>query len=145
MAYKGRFSPSNPSKYIGDPTNIIYRSLWELKLMKYLDTNINVIAWGSEELAIKYISPLDNRVHRYFPDFICKVKQSDGTIKVMILEVKPKKQTEEPKVPKKRTRRFLQEVMTWGVNSAKWKAAQEYCADRGWDFRLITEDHLDLK
>jgi TnsA endonuclease N terminal len=145
MAYKGRFSPSNSSKYIGDPTNIIYRSLWELKLMKYLDTNPNVLAWGSEELAIKYVSPLDNRVHRYFPDFICKVKQTDGTTKVLILEVKPKKQTKEPKVPKKRTRRFLQEVMTWGVNSAKWKAAQEYCADRGWEFRIITENELDLK
>jgi TnsA endonuclease N terminal len=80
-----------------------------------------------------------------FTDFICKVKQTDGTTKVLILEVKPKKQTKEPKVPKKRTRRFLQEVMTWGVNSAKWKAAQEYCADRGWEFRIITENELDLK
>lgn len=145
MAYKGRFSPTNPSKYIGDPTNIIYRSLWELKLMKYLDVNINVIAWGSEELYIRYVSPIDNKVHRYFPDFICKVKQTDGTIKVLVLEVKPKKQTEEPQIPKRKTKRFIQEVMTWGVNSAKWKAAEEYCADRGWEFKIMTEQDLDLK
>lgn len=142
MAYKGRFSPANPKKYKGDPTNIIYRSLWELKFMKYLDTNPNVLLWQSEEVAIPYLSPVDGRYHRYFPDFIVKVKKKDGSTSVMMVEVKPKHQTQEPKKQSRKTKKYLTEVMTWGVNQAKWKAAGEYCLDRGWEFKLITEDHL---
>ncbi len=145
MAYSGRFSPKNPKKYGGDPTNIIFRSLWELKVMKYLDENPSVIEWRSEEIAIPYISPIDNRRHRYFPDFIVKVKRSDGSTKTMMLEVKPKAQTVEPKTQKKKTRKYLTEVMTWGVNSAKWAAAREYCLDKGWEFKLITETELGIK
>jgi hypothetical protein len=145
MAYKGKFSPKNPKKYKGDPTNVIYRSLWELRVMKYLDENPAVIEWGSEELIIPYVCPTDNRMHRYYPDFIVKAKRADGTTQTMILEVKPKKETMEPKVSKKKTKRYITEVMTWGKNQAKWKAATEYCADRGWQFKLITEDHLGIK
>lgn len=143
--YKGKFSPKNPKKYKGDPTNIVYRSLWELRVMKYLDSNNNILEWGSEELSIPYLCPTDNRWHRYFPDFIVKAKKADGTIQTMILEVKPKAQTKEPKIQSKRTKRYLTEVMTWGKNQAKWKAATEYCLDRKWIFRLITEDHLHIK
>ena len=144
MAYKGKFSPKNPWKYKGDPTNIIFRSLWELRVMKYLDENTAVIEWSSEELAIPYICPTDNRRHRYFPDFIVKAATKDG-VQTMILEVKPKKETREPKKRKKATRQYITEVMTWGKNQAKWAAAREYCADRGWVFKLITEDHLGIK
>jgi hypothetical protein len=146
MAYKGKFSPKNPNKYRGDPTGIVYRSLWERKVMVYLDENINVLEWRSEEIAIPYLSPVDNRVHRYFPDFIVKVKNPDGSTKTMMLEVKPKAQTKEPKIPtNKKTKRYITEVMTWGVNQAKWKSAQEFCLDKGWEFKLITEDHLGIK
>jgi hypothetical protein len=146
MAYKGKFSPKNPSKYKGDPTGIIYRSLWERKLMVYLDENINVLEWSSEEMAIPYRSPVDNRIHRYFPDFIAKLRNPDGTVKTLMLEVKPKIQTREPKIPtNKKTKRYITEVMTWGVNQAKWKSATEYCLDKGWDFKLITEDELGIK
>lgn len=145
MAYKGRFSPKNPKKYRGDPTNIIYRSLWELRVMKYLDENTNIIEWASEEVIVPYISPVDNRYHRYFPDFIVKAKTPDGGNKTMMLEVKPKNQTVEPKVQTKKTKKYLTEVMTWGVNQAKWSAAKEYCLDRGWEFRIITEEHLGIK
>lgn len=145
MAYKGKFKPKNPKKYKGDPTGIIYRSLWELKVMKYLDDNRNVLEWCSEELAIPYISPVDNRPHRYFPDFIVVMLTPDGTTKTVMIEVKPKAQTKEPKIPTKKTRRYLTEVMTWGVNQAKWKAAQEYCLDRQWEFKLITEIELGIK
>ena len=145
MAYKGRFSPKNPKKYRGDPTNIIFRSLWELRVMKYLDENTNILEWASEEIAIPYISPVDNRYHRYFPDFIVRAKTPDGSTKTMMLEVKPKNQTIEPKVQSKRTKKYLTEVMTWGVNQAKWSAAKEYCLDRGWEFKLVTEDHLGIK
>ena len=100
MAYKGKYYPSFPRKYKGDPTNIIFRSLWERKFMVYCDKNANVLEWNSEEIAIPYRSPLDNRVHRYFPDFYMKVKESNGIIKNYIVEVKPLKQTTPPKKPK---------------------------------------------
>lgn len=145
MAYKGKFSPKNPKKYKGDPTNIIYRSLWERKVMKYLDDNPAILEWSSEEIAIPYVCPTDNRWHRYFPDFVVKVRKADGGVQTMILEVKPKKETMEPKVSKRKTKQYITEVMTWGKNQAKWKAATEYCADRSWIFKLITEDQLGIK
>jgi hypothetical protein len=144
MAYSGRFIPKHPKKYIGDANNIIYRSSWECKVMSWLDQNPSIISWASEELIVPYISPIDNRRHRYFPDFIVKMRTRDGTLKTMMLEVKPKKQTIQPEIRKRITKQYLIEVQTWGVNQAKWKAATEYCLDRGWEFKLITEDHLGL-
>lgn len=143
--YKGRFSPQNPKKYKGDPTNIVYRSLWERKFMKHLDENTSIIEWSSEEIQIPYISPLDNRRHRYFPDFYIKARNPDGTLKEMIVEIKPKKETKEPTKKKRITKQYITEVTTWGKNQAKWKAAEEYCADRGWQFMIMTEDHLGIK
>lgn len=144
-AHKGRFVPINPQKYNGDPTNIIYRSSWERRVMKWLDENPNILEWQSEEIAIPYISPVDNRRHRYFPDFLVKARMPDNSVKTIMLEVKPAAQTKEPKPPKKRTKKYITEVMTWGVNSRKWEAAREYCEDKGWEFRLITEHELGLK
>ena len=144
MAYSGRFRPKNPKKYVGDPTNIIYRSSWEARVMNWLDMNPSIISWASEELVIPYISPVDKRYHRYFPDFLVKVKTKDGSTKTMILEIKPKKQAMEPAKKKRVTKQYLQEVMTWGVNQAKWKAAEEYALDRGWEFKVLTEEHLGL-
>jgi hypothetical protein len=143
--YKGKFSPKNPAKYKGDPTNIIFRSLWERKLMVHLDENQAVIQWSSEEIVIPYRSPLDNRIHRYFPDFYVKAIDADGKIKEMLLEVKPKKETREPIKKKRITKQYITEVTTWGKNQAKWAAASDYCSDRGWEFKLITEDHLGIK
>jgi hypothetical protein len=144
MAYSGQFKPKNPQKYVGDPNNIIYRSSWECKVMDWLDKNDSIISWASEELIIPYKSPIDNRFHRYFPDFLVKVKTKSDTIKTMLLEVKPKRQTQEPEKKSRITKQYINEVTTWGVNQAKWKAANEYCLDRGWEFMLITEDHLGL-
>ena len=143
--YKGRFKPKNPGKYKGDPTNIIFRSLWERKLMVHLDENQAVIQWSSEEIVIPYRSPLDNRIHRYFPDFYVKAIDADGKIKEMLLEVKPKKEIREPIKKKRITKQYITEVTTWGKNQAKWAAASDYCSDRGWEFKLITEDHLGIK
>ena len=145
MAYKGKFSPKNPKKYRGDPTNIVYRSLWELRVMKYLDENTAILEWSSEELAIPYKCPTDNRWHRYFPDFVVKARRPDGDIQTMMLEVKPKKETIEPKKKKRITKQYITEVTTWGKNQAKWKAATEYCEERLWEFKLLTEDHLGIK
>ena len=144
MAYKGKFRPRIPKKYRGDYTNIIYRSLWELKFMKYCDSNQNILEWGSEEFFLPYRSPLDNRVHRYFPDFYIKVREKTGKIKKMIIEVKPLRQCMEPKRQKKKTRGYIYEVREYAKNQAKWKAAEEYCLDRGLEFKILTEKELGI-
>ena len=142
MAYSGRYKVKNPKKYRGNIEKVYYRSSWELKFMVYCDKNSAILEWGSEEVVIPYISPLDGRRHRYFPDFYIKVKQVDGSVKKILIEVKPKKQCKAPEIPKRKTKRFISEVRTWGVNKAKWEATIEYCNDRGMEFKILTEDHL---
>ena len=145
MAYKGRYNPINPKKYKGNPQNIIYRSLWERKFMVYCDTNDKVLEWGSEEIIIPYISPWDSKVHRYFPDFYIKVKQSNGNIKKFIIEVKPKKQTRPPKPVVRKTKRWIKEVRTFGINEAKWKHATKWCKDNDMEFKILTEEELGIR
>ncbi len=144
MSNKGRFRPKNPQKYKGDPNNIIYRSTWEIKVMNYLDENPNVIWWGSEELPIPYFSPVDKKRHRYFPDFIAKMRKADGTVMTYVIEVKPEKQTQPP-TQKRKTKTYLQEAITYEVNKAKWYAAEEFCKDHGWQFQILTEKHLGIR
>ena len=146
MAYSGRFKPSNPSKYKGNPMKIIYRSTWELKLMKYCDTTKAVIEWGSEEISIPYYSPIDGEMHRYYPDFYMKVRQKDRSIKKFIIEVKPKKDLKAPNSnPKRRTRQWFMSCKTFIVNKAKFRYAEEYCTNNGLEFKILTEDHLQPK
>ena len=145
MSYKGRYRPSNPKKYRGDSSNIIYRSLWERKFMVYCDNQTKILEWGSEEIALPYRSPIDNKVHRYYPDFYIKVKESNGKIKRYIIEIKPKKQTVEPKMKKRKTKGYIYEVYEYERNQAKWKAAEEFCKDRMWEFKVLTEDELGIK
>ena len=146
MSYKGYFKPINSFKYLGNPTNIIYRSLWEMKLMAYLDKHPDVLGWASEEVMIPYKSPIDGRKHRYYPDFYVKRKVA-GRIKESLIEVKPRAQTIPPTVRKgnRPTKKYLREVRTWGVNEAKWKSADAFCKDRGWDFKIMTEKELGIK
>ena len=144
MAYRGKYYPSYPKKYKGDPTNIIYRSLWERKFMVYCDKNTKILEWGSEEIALPYISPHDSRVHRYFPDFYIKVQENTGRIKRYLIEVKPLKQTVKPKKPKRQSKGYIREAFEYARNQAKWKAAREYSADRMWEFKVITEKELDI-
>ena len=144
MAYRGKYYPSFPRKYKGDPTNIIYRSLWERKFMVYCDKNQNILEWASEEIAIPYRSPIDNRVHRYFPDFYMKVKETNGKIKNYMIEVKPAKQTIPPKKPKRQTKGYIREAYEYAKNQAKWKMAKEFCADRQWEFKVVTEKELGI-
>ena len=144
MSYKGKYYPSFPRKYKGDPTNIIYRSLWERKFMVYCDKNQNILEWASEEIAIPYRSPIDNRVHRYFPDFYMKVKEMNGKIKRYMIEVKPAKQTKPPTKPKRQTKGYIREAYEYAKNQAKWKMAREFCADRQWEFKVVTEKELGI-
>ena len=148
MAYKGRFRPKNPSKYKGDTTKIIYRSMWEFKFFRYLDGHPDVKWWASEEYVVPYVSPIDGKRHRYFPDVV--VNNKDGS--TVMIEIKPYKQTLPPdpsnrnKTPTGRvSRRYLNEVKTYGINEAKWKAARAYCAERGWQFLIMTEKELGIK
>ena len=141
MAYSGKFIPRNPAKYVGDYHNIIYRSSWERKVMTWLDTHSEVISWNSEELVVPYISPVDSKYHRYYPDMLAKIRSKDGTVRTYMLEVKPNKQTQEPKKRKRMTQQYLQEVATYGINKAKWEAAKEYCKDRKWEFVILTEEN----
>jgi hypothetical protein len=150
MSYKGRYKPNFPDKYKGDPTNIIYRSSWERNCMVYFDLNPKIIQWSSEEIVIPYKSPIDGKWHRYFPDFFVKIKNTSKTekeyqIETILIEVKPFKETIEPKIKKRMTRQYLVEVHKWGINSAKWKAAAEYCKDRNWQFKILTEKELRIK
>ena len=144
-SFKSKYKPEYPQKYQGDPNNIICRSSWERRFCRWCDLNENILQWGSEEFYIPYISPVDNRVHKYFPDFIIKVKESNGQIKTYVIEVKPKKQTRPPTKKSRVTKSYLYEMKTYAVNEAKWKAAQEFCADRLIEFKIITEDELGIK
>jgi hypothetical protein len=141
--YKGIFKPKNPAKYNGDASNIIYRSSWELRVMKYFDDNPNVIWWASEELSIPYKSPVDNRMHKYYPDFVAKLKVKTGLIKTVMIEVKPNAQTKMP-VQKRQTKRFIQEAATYAINQEKWRAADLFCKEHGWQFQILTEKELGL-
>jgi hypothetical protein len=145
MSYKGKYKPSYPKKYKGDPTNIVYRSLWERKFMVYCDNNPSVIEWQSEEFFIPYRSPIDNKVHRYFPDFFIKYKDVSGKIKSSLIEIKPMRQCSPPPKPKRQTKKYLNEAYEYAKNQAKWRAAQDYCADRMWEFKVMTEKELGIK
>lgn len=110
-----------------------------------LDSHPDVIQWASEELVIPYRSPVDGRVHRYFPDFWVKKKTKDGKIEIDVIEVKPSKETQPPEKRTRITPKYLYEVKTWGVNNAKWEQAHKYCKKRGWNFKIMTEKELGIK
>ena len=143
--YKGKFYPEQPEKYKGNPRNIIYRSMWERRLMVYCDRNENILEWGSEEFIVPYKSPVDGKVHRYFPDFYVRVKQFDHSVKEYLIEIKPERQTKPPKAsPKKRTKSWHYAVKEWAKNKAKWDSANKYCLNRNMEFKVLTEHDLGL-
>jgi hypothetical protein len=152
LAYRGRFKPKHPEKYKGDPTKIIWRSTWELSLMRKFDSHPDIVEWRSEEIAIPYINPAKKsggRTSRYFPDFVIKKRVGDNKYQIIMIEVKPKKQTMPPDPSKKYntpsgrvSRQFLKEAVTYEVNKAKWEAAERYCRERGWTFQIMHEDHI---
>ena len=142
---KSIYKPTNPQKYQGDSRNIICRSSWERAFCRYCDLNDNILRWASEEFSIPYLSPKDNRVHRYYPDYLIEVKEKNGKVKKYIVEVKPFRQTQLPKKPDRVTKTYINEMTTYAVNQAKWKAAEEFCLDNGVEFKIITEHELGIK
>ena len=141
--YKGKYKIKNPNKYLGNPTNIIYRSLMERRFMEWCDSNDKCHKWSSEEVVIPYISPIDNKQHRYFPDFLIQTPKG-----WFLIEVKPLTQSRPPKklvvenLELKKKRRYIKSVQTWLVNEAKWKAATKVCEKKGWSFQILTEKQL---
>lgn len=141
---QGKFKPRYPEKYKGNITNCVYRSGWEAKFLNWCDLNPNVLKYSSEEIVIPYVSPIDNKTHRYFVDFYIKIKHKDGTIKEYLVEIKPKKQTKPPDPNKRKTKSWLYEATTYAKNQSKWDAAKKYCQKRGWEFLVLTEDQLNV-
>lgn len=139
--YQGKYKVRNPNKYNGDKNNVVYRSSWELKCFRWLDSNNNVVEWGSEEIIIPYFSEIENRWRRYFVDIIAKINVGKE-IKTYLIEVKPKIKTVAPKIKNKITKGYIMEVYDWGVNQSKWKAATQYCKNRGWEFKILTEQEI---
>ena len=107
MSYKGKYKPQNPQKYNGDPTKIIYRSLWERKFMKFCDKKRNILQWGSEEVIVPYQSPIDKRMHRYYVDFIVTILNKNNIKETLLIEVKPKRQCKPPEKKSRITRRYI--------------------------------------
>ena len=128
MAYKSKYKPKFPDKYVGVVSNIICRSTWERKVCKFMDMNI------------PYFSDLDNKWHKYYPDFICEILDKNNKISKLIIEVKPKKQTREPK--NKKSKYFLNEMRTFKINNYKWNAAKNFCDENGWQFKILTEEDI---
>jgi len=145
MAYKGKYKPKNTSKYMGNPTNCVYRSLWERKVMTWLDDNPSVLRWGSEQVIIIYRSPIDGKKHRYYVDFFMEIKDKHGKIRSVLIEVKPKKQCKPPEKPKQKSKTYINESKTWLINQAKWEAAKQVAESRGWEFQILTEDDIFKK
>lgn len=135
MAYKTKFKPQNPQKYVGDAKAIVCRSLWERNVCKFCDENSSITKWSFEEIVIPYFSPLDQKMHNYFPDFLIEFENAKGK-NVWMVEVKPKKQTFLKENASKK------EKLTWIINQAKWKAASEYCKKHGIEFKIITEKEI---
>lgn len=106
--------------------------------MKWADTHPQVLKWKSEEFHIKYVSPVDGRVRRYFPDFYLEL--ADG--RKIVVEIKPKAQTVPPQASNRKTKQYVEKVMTYAVNQAKWQSAKQFCEQRQWEFKVLTEDQL---
>ena len=138
--YKGKFTPKTPKKYIGDPNNIIYRSSWEQRVFARLDIDPNIIKWASEEFAIPYLSPIDNRVHKYYPDVY--VENVNG--EKFVVEIKPDKQTRPPQKPTRNSKRYITEVSTYMINKAKWDAAEIFCKKHNLKFIIATEKTMGI-
>ena len=140
---QGRFRPRNPSKYKGNVGEIFYRSSWELNFMKWCDQSDSVLLWQSEEKRVRYYDPVKKKNRTYYPDFLVKYINRDGRVLTEMVEVKPIRQVKGPNPnPKKKTKSWMNQVNTYITNQCKWKAAEEYCQEQGWEFRLLTEQNI---
>jgi hypothetical protein len=139
---KGSFKPKNPKKYVGNVSEITYRSGWELRLMREFDKNPKITQWNSECVIIEYWNPVKKRPAKYYPDFMIKIGN-----RVIIIEVKPHKETNHPVKAKKRSKtsekRYINECATYAINDSKWHAATKRCKELGIEWMIITEENVD--
>lgn len=137
-----KFNPMNPEKYKGDINKIISRSSYEWNFYRWLDSNDNVILWVTEPVGIPYID-YTGKMRNYFPDVVFQCKSQAGDLKTYMVEIKPYKETIEPKPTKRKQKKtILYEQKTWETNKRKWLSARKYCEVKGWIFKLITEREL---
>ena len=141
---QGLYQPKNPEKYIGDKTQIIYRSSWELRSFKWCDNTESIIQWSSEPFPIQYFDQSTNKIRRYFPDLFVKIRDKQGIIKTYLIEIKPEKQTNSPKKGRKKTSTYLNEVATYKKNLSKWQQAEKFCESNNMIFKIITEKELGI-
>lgn len=150
---QGNYLILNPEKYIGK-LPVIYRSSWEYAFCKFCDINENVIKWSSEGFFIPYQIPNDIgqvESHRYYPDFYVETINPNNpeTHNRLLIEIKPKRETEQPKTPKKQTLKMLENyeysLRMFKKNLHKWAYAKEWCEKRNITFKIITEDWLKNK
>jgi len=138
---QGIFIPRNKEKFIG--SKAVYRSSLELRFMKFCDYNEKVIKWGSENVIIPYINPLDGKMHRYFVDNFVQIKEGDR-VKRYLVEIKPSSQLSPPKTKYRKKSNLIYEQTMYITNQAKWQAAREWCNKKGLEFIIITEKHLTV-
>jgi hypothetical protein len=141
---QGLYQPKNPEKYIGDKTQIIYRSSWELRAFKWCDNTESIIQWSSEPFPIQYFDQSTDKIRRYFPDLFVKIRDKEGIIKNYLIEIKPEKQTNPPKKGRKKTATYLNEVATYQKNLSKWQQAEKFCESNNMIFRVVTEKELGI-
>ena len=138
MSYQGRYTIKRPEKYAGDAKKVVYRSLWERQAFKWCENNPNVKMWNSEEVVVPYKSTVDKKLHRYFVDLLIQMNDKS----TYLVEIKPKKETSPPKKPKRQTKRYINEQLTFIKNQDKWEAAAEFAEHKGWKFQVWTEETL---
>ena len=138
MSYKGRYTIKNPDKYAGDAKKVIYRSLWERNAFRWCENNPKVKLWNSEEVVVPYVSTVDKKLHRYYVDLLIQMEDK----KTYLIEIKPKKETQPPKKRSRKTKKYVNEQLTYIKNNDKWEAANKFAEHNGWKFQVWTEETL---
>jgi hypothetical protein len=138
MAYKGKYKIKHPEKYAGNPNKVVYRSLWERQAFKWCENNPKVTAWNSEEVVVPYKCTVDKKLHRYFVDLLIQMDNK----KTYLIEIKPKSQTQPPKARSRKTKKYINEQLTYIKNNDKWEAATQFAEHKGWKFQVWTEETL---
>ena len=138
MSYKGRYTIKNPDKYAGDAKKVIYRSLWERNAFRWCENNPKVKLWNSEEVVVPYVSSVDKKLHRYYVDLLIQMEDK----KTYLVEIKPKKETQPPKKRSRKTKKYINEQLTYIKNNDKWEAANKFAEHNGWKFQVWTEETL---
>lgn len=129
---QGIINPNTCTKLYDSMKNepIKYQSALELQFIRYCESCSSIAKWANEPISIKYYSRLDKGVHEYFPDFIIESTSGQRTL----IETKPYEQAVKPAA-----NASLWLKQQWVKNVDKWKAAQQFAADHGMKFMIVTE------